>query len=59
MGNEFGRRLKDLVEGIRAETEGARAARAGDVAAARTRRRRLERLAMDEARAMEIGRAHV
>ena len=52
MSNEFGRRLRDLVEGIRAESEGARTARAGDVALARARRRRLERHALDEAAKM-------
>ncbi len=52
MGNEFGRRIRDLVEGIRAEAEGTRVARAGDVAAARARRRRLERIALDEAAKM-------
>jgi hypothetical protein len=52
MGNEFGRRLRDLVEGIRAEAEGARLGRAGDLAAARARRRRLEKLSLDEAARM-------
>ncbi len=52
MSDEFGRRLKDLVEGIRAEADNARAVRAGDAAAARARRRRLEKAAMEEARRM-------
>lgn len=49
MSNEFGRRLRDLVDGIRAEAEGGRVVRAGDLAAARARRRHLERLALEEA----------
>jgi hypothetical protein len=52
MSNEFGRKLRDIVDGIRAEAEGARVARAGDLAAARARRRHLERLAVEEARKM-------
>ena len=50
MSDEFGRRLRDLVEGIRAEAEGARAARVHDAAAARARRRRLEKASIEEAR---------
>jgi len=52
MSNEFGRRLRDLVDGIRAEGEGTRVARAGDLAAHRARRRHLERIALEEARKM-------
>lgn len=52
MSDEFGRRLRDLVEGIRAEAEGARVAKAGDAAAARARRKHLERAAFEEARRM-------
>jgi hypothetical protein len=52
MANEFGRRLRDLVDGIRAEGEGLRAARAGDVATARARRSHLERIVRKEAGAM-------
>lgn len=49
MSNEFGRRLKDLVEGIRAEAEHQAVARADDPAAARARRRHLEKVALGEA----------
>ena len=48
MTNEFGRRLKDLVDGIRAEASQKAVARADDPAAARARRRHLERGAWRE-----------
>ena len=49
MSDEFGRRLRDLVDGIRVEADNAKAVRAGDEAAARARRRHLEKIAMAEA----------
>lgn len=52
MSDEFGRRLRDLVEGIRAEAEGVRATRAGDAAASRARRRHMEKVSLEEARRM-------
>jgi hypothetical protein len=48
MGGDFGRRLRDLVEGIRSEAEGTRSARSLDAAAARARRRHLERASLVE-----------
>ncbi|MCK6480738.1 MAG: hypothetical protein L6R43_11510 [Planctomycetes bacterium] len=49
MANEFGRRLKDLVDGIRAEALQKSVARADDPSAARARRRHLEKAAAKEA----------
>jgi len=48
VSNEFGRRLKDLVDGIRAEASRKAIARADDPAAARARRRHLEKVVLKE-----------
>ncbi len=48
MSDEFGRRLRDLVEGVRVEAGIQQSARAGDAAAARARRRHLEKLVVAE-----------
>ncbi len=50
MGDEFGRRLRDLVDGIRIEAANKAVARADDPAAARARRRHLEKVVLEEAR---------
>jgi len=52
VSNEFGRRLRDLVEGIRAEASRKAVARADDPAAARASRRHLEKIVLREATAM-------
>lgn len=49
MGNEFGRRLRDLVEGIRSGAAHQPAGKAADPASARARRRHLEKVALAEA----------
>ena len=50
MGDEFGRRLRDLVDGIRIEASTKATAHADDPASARARRRHLEKIALEEAR---------
>lgn len=52
MSDQFGRRLKDLVAGVRAAAVDHQAARAGDTAAARARRRHVETAVMEETRRM-------
>lgn len=55
MSDEFGRRLRDLVEGVRAEAGNHRAGRADDATAAKARRRHLEKAVHADAQRMIRG----
>ena len=50
MSDEFGRRLKDLVDGIRTEAANQKIAHADDPSSARARRRHLEKVSLEEVR---------
>ena len=52
VSDEFGRRLRDLVEGVRSVASEHWAARAGTVAEARARRKHLEKIVQAEATSM-------
>ncbi len=52
MAEEFARRLRDIIEGVRAEARHATDRRVADATAAKARRRHLERVCAEEARSL-------